>query len=95
MRRPTLPVDDDGWDILAANIVKANLTLANMSMLDLEREMKRMGIAQSQKNISAKLGRGTFSAAWFLQVLAATGVEQLDLPSVDDGARSDRGRASD
>ena len=86
MRRPTLPTDDDGWEVLAANIVKANLTLANMSMLDLEREMKRIGVAQSQKNISAKLGRGTFSAAWFLQALAATGVDRLDLPLSGHGA---------
>jgi hypothetical protein len=43
VKRPTTPEDVAGWERLAANIVRANLTVADMSMLDLERAMRRLG----------------------------------------------------
>ena len=80
MRKLTWPQSQSDWEKLAAAIVKANLNLADMSYIDLEHELAEMGISDHHKNISAKLARGKFSAAFFLQALVCAGVEDLQLP---------------
>lgn len=89
MRKLTWPTTQRGWEELAADIVKANLKLAHMSYVDLERELKTIGVTDHHKNISGKLSRGRFSAAYFLQVLACAGVDELQLPKTAIGHRAD------
>lgn len=80
MRRINWPTSQREWEELAADLLKANLKLAHMSYVDLERELGEMGVVDHHKYISGKLSRGRFSAAYFLQVLACTGVEELQIP---------------
>lgn len=80
MKKLVMPSDEDGWEIMAANIIRDNLTLANMSQRDLARELEQMGFYYSHSNINSKLSRGTFSTAFFLQALVAIGVENVELP---------------
>lgn len=86
MKRLHVPTDERGWETMASSIIKANLTLAGMTYLDLEHSLREMGIDQGRKTIGSKLCRGGFSAAFFMQVLVAAGVERLELPTRGEGA---------
>lgn len=80
MRKLTWPDTPADWEKLAAAIVKANLKLAGMSYIDLEIKLAKLGVTDNHKNISNKVGRGKFTAAFFLQALVSAGVENLELP---------------
>lgn len=60
------------------------MNLAQMKLADLESALAKMGLEHDQKNISAKINRGKFSATFLVQMLVAIGVEQLDLPSAGE-----------
>ena len=80
MRKFDWPATQGDWEQLAAAIVKANLKVASMSYVDLERELTKLGVSDHHKLISARLARGKFPASFFLQALAVTGVENIELP---------------
>jgi len=50
-----------------------------MKYPDLVRALGEIGVQDSERNLSNKIGRGTFSAAFFLQCLAAMEVKNLRL----------------
>lgn len=81
MKMLTAPSDNSEWAEIASAILRANLKLARMNLIDLSNALKKIGIDETPKNISSKLSRGSFSAAFFLQVLHVIGVETLTLPS--------------
>lgn len=75
------------WRRTASAIVRANLKLAHMNNIDLAAALGKLGIHESRKAISAKLIRGSFSASFLLQCLAATGTKQIELPSAAEPRR--------
>jgi hypothetical protein len=83
MKKLTVPADKKGWERLASSIIKANLQLAGMRHSDLHEALAKLGVEQSTDSIAMKLSRGKFSAIFFLQCLAAIGVEQLSIPQRD------------
>ncbi len=84
MKKLLVPADEAGWERLASSIVKANLKLAQMNLKDLEAALAAMGLDHHHKNISSKLNRGKFTAAFLLQVLVAAEVERIELPLLRD-----------
>lgn len=67
------------WEKRAAGIIKAELKLRAMTYNDLRDQLAAIGVDEKEANIRNKLNRGTFSAAFFLQCLAALGVTSLRL----------------
>jgi len=63
----------------AAALLRSEMAKRRMKYPDLVRALGEIGVQDSERNLSNKIGRGTFSAAFFLQCLAAMGVKNLRL----------------
>jgi hypothetical protein len=70
---------DDPWTTRAKNLLKGELKRRGMSYSTLATELGEMGITETERNIANKLSRGTFTAAFLLQCLAAIGARRIDL----------------
>jgi hypothetical protein len=62
-------------------IIKAELARRNLTYKDLAERLQAMGVKDNERNISNKLSRGTFTAAFFIQCMDAIGVSNVQLNS--------------
>ncbi len=69
----------DYWAKRARNLVKGELARRGLSYEDLAVKLKKIGIEESADNLRTKINRGTFSAAFLLQVLQAIGCKSVDV----------------
>jgi Domain of unknown function (DUF6471) len=60
--------------LLKVETLKRNLTYRQVS-----EKLAAIGVAESEPNIRNKLARGTFSAVFLLQCLAAIGANEIQL----------------
>jgi hypothetical protein len=60
--------------------VKARLALAGITQEQLAERLSRDGRAVSVQSIRSKLARGSFSAAFLLEVLTALQCKSIDIP---------------
>ena len=67
------------WCEHAAALLRSEMAKRRMKYPDLVRALGEIGVQDSERNLSNKIGRGTFSAAFFLQCLAAMEVKNLRL----------------
>lgn len=67
------------WGEHAAALLRSEMAKRRMKYPDLVRALGKIGVQDSERNLSNKIGRGTFSAAFFLQCLAAMEVKNLRL----------------
>ena len=67
------------WSKLASSIVKAELARRDISYDKLQQKMAEFGIKETANAINVKINRGTFSFAFFLQVMQAIGAHTLRL----------------
>lgn len=67
------------WKDYAKGLVKAELAKRNIKYGELAELLKRHGIEETAQNLSNKIGRGTFSAIFMMQVLDVIGCETLNL----------------
>ncbi len=67
------------WAQRARNLLKGELVRRGVSYADLAVRLKAMGIDDAPENIRNKINRGTFSAAFLLQVLQAIGASSIDV----------------
>ncbi len=63
----------------AKGLLRAEMARRNLSYEDLAEKLKSIGIEESPKNLSNKIGRGSFTAGFFLQCLEAIGYTSLRL----------------
>ncbi len=61
----------DEWNRQAANLLKAELARAGVGYEGLIEKLRVIGVDESYKGIAAKVNRGTFSFAFFMQCMAA------------------------
>lgn len=71
--------DQTDWETKAASILKAELKRKGVTYAQLVERLADMGISEKEVNVRNKLSRGKFSAAFFLQCLAAIETEHLRL----------------
>ncbi|WP_374125909.1 DUF6471 domain-containing protein [Sphingomonas sp. 28-62-11] len=71
---------DDAWERQAKNLIRAELMRRGMSQESLLAELAHHGVIETLANFRKKLSRGRFSAVFFLQVMAALGVDWIQLP---------------
>ena len=82
-----LPTDKE-WEELAKNIVRAEMMRRGVSFAKLPELLEAMGISDNEPNLRNKVGRGRFSAVFFLQCMKALGVDWIQIPdSVNDAAK--------
>lgn len=74
------------WPERAKAILKAELKLKGVGYRDLAERLTAMGSPDSERNIANKISRGGFTAAFFLQCLAAIKCEKLEIPRLAEPA---------
>ena len=67
------------WELMAANLLKAELKRKGVTYAQLVEKLALMGISEKEVNVRNKLSRGKFTAAFLLQCLSAIGVLSLQL----------------
>ena len=67
------------WELMAANILKAELKRKDVTYSQLVEKLAALGISEKEVNVRNKLSRGKFTAAFLIQCLSAIGVTALQL----------------
>ena len=67
------------WNKHVVGILKAELKRRHMSYRDLAEKLEAIGVRDSERNITNKVNRGSFSAAFFVQCLVAIGCHTIRL----------------
>jgi hypothetical protein len=67
------------WQARVKRILKAELTRRDISYRDLAERLQAIGVEDSERNISNKISRGGFTAAFLIQVMDAIGCRTLHL----------------
>lgn len=70
---------DRDWTTYTKNLLKAELKRKGVSYRDLAERLTAIGAPDSERNLANKISRGGFTAAFFVQVMAAIGVKELRL----------------
>lgn len=65
------------WAERAKGLLKAELKRRNVGYRELAEKLTAMGTPETERNIANKISRGGFTAAFFLQCLAAIGCQSL------------------
>lgn len=67
------------WNAFAKGVLKSEMARRHMHAPDLARALEAQGIQERPDNLKNKIARGTFSAAFLFQCLAAMDVKTLHL----------------
>jgi Domain of unknown function (DUF6471) len=59
------------WQALVKGLLKAELKRRNLSYADLAEKLAAIGVKDSERNISNKIARGSFTAVFFVQCMEA------------------------
>lgn len=67
------------WQAQVKGLLKAELKRRNLSYADLAEKLKAVGVKDSERNISNKIARGSFTAVFLVQCLEAIGARTIHL----------------
>lgn len=67
------------WQAQVKGLLKAELKRRNLIYADLAEKLAAIGIKDNERNISNKIGRGTFTAIFFVQCMEAIGCKTIHL----------------
>ncbi len=67
------------WNIEAKSLLKAELTRRNMTFKDLSERLESIHVYDNSTNLSNKINRGSFSAAFLLQCLNAIDCKEFKI----------------
>jgi hypothetical protein len=67
------------WEQLVKGLLKAELKRRGLGYRELAEKLTAMGIPETERNIANKVSRGGFTAAFFVECLAAIGCTTLRL----------------
>lgn len=67
------------WQAEIKGLLKAELKRRNLNYGDLAEKLAIIGVEDNERNISNKIGRGTFTAVFFVQCMEAIGCKTLHL----------------
>jgi hypothetical protein len=70
------------WTERAKRFLKAELKRADVTYEELARRLREHGLFETKHSVAAKIGRGTFPAAFFFATMKAIGREQVNLTDV-------------
>jgi len=70
------------WQTKVKGILKAELKRRDLSYADLAEKLGTIGIKENERNISNKIGRGTFAAVFLVQCLEVIGCNTIHLEDV-------------
>jgi Domain of unknown function (DUF6471) len=67
------------WQAKVKGLLKGELKKRNLSYADLAEKLGEVGVPENERNISNKIGRGSFTAVFLIQCLDAIGCKTLHL----------------
>jgi hypothetical protein len=67
------------WQAKVKGILKAELKRRNLSYADLADRLDAIGVKENERNISNKIGRGSFAAVFLIQCLEAIGCNTIQI----------------
>ena len=67
------------WQAQVKGILKGELKKRNLSYAELAEKLAAIGVKDSERNISNKISRGTFTAVFFVQCMEAIGAKTIHL----------------
>jgi 3-mercaptopyruvate sulfurtransferase SseA len=67
------------WQDRVKRLLKAELTRRDISYRELAERLRAIGVDENERNISNKISRGGFTAAFFFQCMDAIGCRTLRL----------------
>ena len=67
------------WQAQVKGLLKAELKRRDLSYRDLAQKLEAIGVNDSERNISNKIARGSFTAVFFVQCLEAIGCKNVHL----------------
>jgi hypothetical protein len=70
---------DEEWQDRVKGLLKGELKKRNLSYRDLSEKLAAIGVHDSERNISNKLSRGSFTAVFLIQCLDAIECKTLYL----------------
>lgn len=74
-----MPAKRRDWQAQVKGLLKAELKRRNLSYADLAAKLAAIGVKDSERNISNKISRGSFTAVFFVQCMEAVGVRTIHL----------------
>jgi hypothetical protein len=72
-------MDDGAVTRWIVGTIRAEMARQGVSYAELTTRLGRLGVEDNERNIRNKVARGTFSALFFMQCLAALGMSELKL----------------
>ncbi len=72
------------WQNHAKGILKAELKRRHLGYKELAEKLGEIGVEENERNLANKVSRGSFTAAFFLQCLAAIGCHVVRLHDEHD-----------
>ena len=78
-RRNTINQPDKEWQDRVRGMLRAELARRNLSYADLADRLRMIGVEDTPKNLSNKIARGRFTAAFFMQCMRAIGCRTIHL----------------
>ncbi len=70
------------WMDRASRFLKAELKRADLTYEELAAKLREHGLEETKHSVAAKIGRGTFPAAFFFAAMKAIGRENVSLADV-------------
>lgn len=67
------------YEARAKNLLKAELKRRGVTYAQLAEKLATLGVQENERNLNNKISRGGFTAAFFIQCLAAIGCHTLRL----------------
>ena len=67
----------------ATGVIRSHMVKRGISYAELTERLKLIGIEENERNLRNKVARGTFSAAFLGECLAALGVRYLEVDVID------------
>jgi len=71
------PRVDKDWQDRVKRLLKAELTRSGVNYRELAEKLRAIGVDENERNISNKISRGGFTAAFFFQCMKAIGCKTL------------------
>lgn len=75
------PVDEKLWEEMVKNMLRAQMMLEGVSYVALAERLAGLGIVDNELNLRNKVGRGRFTAVFFMQCMKALGADRIKMPA--------------
>lgn len=79
-----MTADRKDWQALVKGLLKGELKRRNLSYADLADKLAALGVKDNESNIKNKIGRGSFTAVFFVQCMQAIGAKILHLEDLEN-----------